>query len=52
MPTYLCRTPIKLGGERYQVDDEIDLTDKQAKPLLAQTPPAIEAAPNKKAEKK
>ena len=35
MPKFFTKTPIKFGGERYEEGEPIELTDKQAKPLLA-----------------
>jgi len=54
---YIAKTPIKFNADdRYEEGDEIELNDKQAKPLLAQVPPAIAieapAAPAKKEKDK
>jgi hypothetical protein len=35
MPKFYAKTPIKFGGERYAEGEPIELSDKQAKPLLA-----------------
>jgi len=44
---YTVNSPIKSGGAQYHPDDAdmntIELTDKEAKPLLATVPPVISA---------
>jgi len=32
--SFICNTPIKHNGEQYVIDDPIELTDKQAAPLI------------------
>jgi len=43
MPKFYCKTPIKLNGERHEEGAPIELTDKQAKALLAQDAVTTEA---------
>ena len=43
MPKYFTKTPIKFGGERYEEGAPIELTEKQAKPLLATSAISSEA---------
>jgi len=43
MPKYVAKTPIKFKRDRYEEGEDIELSDKEAKPLLAMNPPAIEA---------
>ena len=53
MSKYTCLTPIKFEHERYEEGDEIELNDKQAKPLLAASAigPKSPAKPAKADEK-
>ena len=45
--TYRVETPILHGGARYETGQHISLTDVQAAPMLARTPPliSVDAAP-------
>ena len=35
MPTYTVKSPIKHGGQRVMPDETVEMTAKQAAPLLA-----------------
>lgn len=49
MPSYICKTIVHFNGEPFAADDKIDLSAKDADPLLRVG--AIEPAPDAKARK-